>query len=269
MSSLPDRMKVYESSEIKRKLIPLLPIYIRLDGKCFSNFTKDMEKPYDNRMVKAMINTTKHLINETNACIAYTQSDEINLVIHSDSYDSQVFFEGKTFKITSVLAGIASTTFFLNYIKLFDINIENYPLDNLPTFDCRVINLPSKTETANMLLWRELDATRNAITSAARSLLTHREIQNKDSSEMQEMMFRRGINFNDYPAYFKRGTFITKRKVFREIEQSVWENIPNHNKPESRKVERSTIIQLEMPPFSKVQNREDVIFSNQLPKEES
>ena len=39
-TSFGDRMKGYEAVEAKRRFMPLLPIYARIDGKSFSKFTK-------------------------------------------------------------------------------------------------------------------------------------------------------------------------------------------------------------------------------------
>ena len=60
-----DRMKLYEGAEAARKTIPLLPICVRLDGKSFSKWTADLERPYDKRMSDLMIATTKFLVDET------------------------------------------------------------------------------------------------------------------------------------------------------------------------------------------------------------
>ena len=87
---LGNRMKEYEMTEAGRMLMPLLPVMIRLDGKCFSKFTKGLVRPYDIGMSTMMIETTKALVEETNAKIGYTQSDEISLVLFSDTDESKV-----------------------------------------------------------------------------------------------------------------------------------------------------------------------------------
>jgi len=45
-----NRMKDYETVETSRRFMPLLPIYARIDGRCFSDFTRGMERPFDNAM---------------------------------------------------------------------------------------------------------------------------------------------------------------------------------------------------------------------------
>lgn len=41
-----NRMKLYERME-ERRFMPLLPVVARLDGRCFSQLTRGMERPYD------------------------------------------------------------------------------------------------------------------------------------------------------------------------------------------------------------------------------
>lgn len=257
------RMKEYEKLETNRRLIPMLPIYIRLDGRYFSQLTKDMDKPYDQRMCNIMINVTKSLVRETNALIGYTQSDEINLVLPGYVDNKSCAFGNKIHKLTSIYAGMASSLFLINYMCFFHIVAGELKI--APSFDCRVINLPNETEVANMILWRNLDATKNAINSAASILFTNKELLNKTGNEKQEMLFKMGINFNDYPEHFKRGIFIRKIPVRELIDSKTWNKIPDKSKPKSRMILRKKIITLSMPPFSQVFNREEVIFKNAHP----
>jgi tRNAHis guanylyltransferase len=88
--ALGDRMKGYESAEAGRRLMPLVPVMARIDGRCFSSFTRGMRRPYDPTMSEAMIDTTVQLVKETNACMGYTQSDEITLAWHSTDPKSHI-----------------------------------------------------------------------------------------------------------------------------------------------------------------------------------
>ena len=81
--NLGDRIKQYERIETRGKLIPMLPTVVRLDGRSFSKFTKSFE-PFDEDMLQAMVATTKFLVEESNAVIGYTQSDEITLILYTD-----------------------------------------------------------------------------------------------------------------------------------------------------------------------------------------
>lgn len=251
-----DRMKAYEATETDRRFIPLLPIYARIDGRCFSSFTRGMNRPYDMAMSRMMIETTKYLVEETHARIGYTQSDEISLVWVQESYDSEVFFCGKVQKMVSVLASLATAKF--NSLCSDDLR------QKLPTFDCRVFQLPNRVEAANAFLWREKDATKNAISMAARSFYSHKQLHGKSSAEMQEMIFQKGQNFNDYPIFFKRGTFVRRITELRHMTDDELARIPENHWP-AEPIMRSRIVELDMPIFTKVANRESVIFDGAEP----
>ncbi len=79
---------------------------------------------------------------------------------------------------------------------------------------------------------RERDATKNAISMAARALFSYQTLHEKTGDEMQEMMFGEGVNFNDYPAPFKRGTFVLRRTVMRELEPETLAKIPPAHRPQ-------------------------------------
>lgn len=255
--SLGDRMKMLEGREAARRVLPLLPICVRLDGKGFHKYTKDFERPYDIRMVQTMIDTTRFLIEQTNACIGYTQSDEISLIYYSSDYSSQVFFDGKIQKMVSVLASMCTAKF----NELADCSLDS---DSLAFFDCRVWDVPTKWEAANTILWRELDATKNAISMAARTCYSHKELMNKTGSQMQEMLFQKNINFNDYPNFFKRGTFLQRRKIKKVLTEKQLARIRDEKyrkEVEGKEIERTIVTMLPlMPQFSKVTNRVEVIF---------
>lgn len=254
-----DRMKEYESIETGRKFLPRLPIVCRIDGRGFSKFTRGMERPYDERMSASMVETTKTLVENTHATIGYTQSDEISLV-WIPSENGSGWFDGKIFKMTSVLAGLSTSAFCKSLFQFFGTEAADL-LDKLPHFDCRVINLPNESETANMLLWRNLDATKNAVSMAAHHYYSHRDLQGKTSAEKQEMLFAKGINFNDYPAFFKRGIFARRITVQRQFTAVELAAIPEKHRPKPDSViNRSEIDTFDLPPLNKIANLTDVLF---------
>lgn len=258
--SIGDRMKMYERQEAGRKFLPLLPVYARIDGRSFSSFTRQMNRPYDVNMATLMIETTKYLVGETNAVMGYTQSDEISLAWYSNYINTQVFFDGRIFKITSVIAAMATAYFNRRLPDFFPSKASE-----MPVFDCRAFQLPSLTEAANAFLWREMDATKNAISMAAHHYFSHKSLQGKTGGEMQEMLWQQnGINFNDYPTFFKRGSFVQRRKILRELSEAELMAIPERFRP-TEPVERSDILVIDIPKFSSVTNRVDVIFSGADP----
>ncbi len=250
-----DRMKGYESKE---RFMPYLPVVARLDGKGFSKFTKGLKRPYDERMITLMTETAKYLVDKSNAVISFSQSDEITLVFRPEN----VFFDGKVQKMTSVLASMATAKF--NELKATMLPEK---AATLAVFDCRVFAVPNETEASNAVLWRCLDATKNAISMAAHHHFGHKATMNLTGKEKQEKLFQdAGVNFNDFPTAFKQGVFC--RRILKEIEidDETWAKIPDNHKPESRVVLRHAIEEIEMPIFTKVINRNDVIFRSAEPK---
>lgn len=69
MDDLGDRLKAYEAHETARKLIPGIPFYARIDGRSFSEFTRDMQRPFDPRMTAAMVETLKYVVDKSHASI--------------------------------------------------------------------------------------------------------------------------------------------------------------------------------------------------------
>jgi tRNA(His) 5'-end guanylyltransferase len=256
--SFGDRMKMYESQTTQTKLIPLLPVIARLDGKCFSKFTKDLKRPYDERLSKLMIETTKYMVAETNANCAYTQSDEITLCWYNPDPKSNGNYNGKIFKIITDLSAMCSV--FFNE-KLAEYLPEK--VGKRPRFDCRVWNVPNEIEAVNVFIWREQDATKNSISMAAQSFYSHKQLHKKNGSEKQEMLFQKGVNWNDYPTFFKKGTYIQKKVRTGKMTIDEIDKLPlKHNarkKPELE-IKRTFIEELDLPPLSKVYNKIDVIL---------
>lgn len=258
--TLGDRIKQYEEVETNRRFLPLLPVCARIDGRSFSKFTKGMNRPYDIAMSNAMIETTKFLVDKTSADIGYTQSDEITLIWKNDKEDSSIFFDGRVFKMTSNLAALATAKFMTLALTNWPKKLEN----TLPTFDARVFQVPNIDEAVNTVYWRVQDAVKNSISMASSAYYSHKELQGKNSKDKQEMLFAKGINWNDYPVFFKQGTFISRQKILRELTSEELEKIPEAHRP-TGPVERTTVMELDVPNFKKIKNRKEFLFYGESP----
>jgi len=255
---LDDRMALYESQTTSRKLIPRLPVLVRLDGKNFSKFTKGLKKPYDERLSKLMIETTKYMVKLTNANAGYTGSDEITLVFYSDNVDNNFLYDGKIYKLESYFAAICSVFF---YSKLPEYLPEKQ--DILTTFDARVWNAPTLEEAANSFLSRERATTKNSISIAAETEYSSSFLKNKNGSEKQELLFQKGINWNDYPAFYKRGTYIQKKVKKGKIDLEDIQNLPEKHAARTNpnlEITRNVVIELDLPPLDKISNKVDVLI---------
>lgn len=201
--TLVDRMKGYENAY--RLYLPRrMPVIVRVDGKAFHSYTKGLERPWDYSLESCMYDAAIFLCeNIQGAQVAYIQSDEISVLVHNyKRLTSDSWFANNLQKMASVSASLATASFNLRASKLLP--------DKPPAlFDARVWVLP-ETEVNNYFVWRQKDAVRNSISSLARSLYSHSQLQNKNSSDMQEMCFQKGVNWDTLPTRRKRGVCVNK-----------------------------------------------------------
>ena len=205
------QMRIYEQS-LDQVVLPDMYIAARLDGRSFTRLTKEIcqfEAPFDIRFRDLMTDTACHLM----ACgfrivYAYTESDEISLLFHPD----EQAFGRKTRKLNTTLAGEASAVFSL-------------ALGKAATFDCRIIPLPNKERVRDYFIWRQEDAHRNSLNSYCYWTLRKEGLPKQQATAMlegktvsykNELLFKRGINYNNLPCWQKRGTGIYYKDIVKE-----------------------------------------------------
>lgn len=231
---LGKRMKEFYEAVPKTRLVRRTPVAIRIDGKAFHTFTRGFEKPFDEVLGRAMRKTMQYLCENIQGCVlGYTQSDEITLIlIDYKKLTSSAWFDYEVQKMCSIAASMATMAFnrfFAGEVKTFTFNNgENYErgskeailcevyrnaVNKGAMFDARVFNIP-KEEVANLIYWRQIDATRNSIQMVGQANFSHKELQNKSCNVIQEMLFQeRDINWNDFPTHLKRGSCCVKSDV--------------------------------------------------------
>ena len=246
--SLGDRMKEYYENRAKTYLVRRMPVIIRLDGKAFHSFTKGFKRPYDEIFHNTMNETMKYLCENIQGCkLGYTQSDEITILLTDyDTLTTDAWFGYGVQKMCSVAASMATMAFnkffaanvqvwrdeiafptnYLGYSmrESFDTLEEDCVLDGTyikaiekgAMFDARCFNIPEE-EVTNCFIWRQQDATRNAIQMLGQCNFSHKELHGKSCNDIQDMlMTQKGINFNDMPTEFKRGVCCVKNRVVCE-----------------------------------------------------
>lgn len=217
-TSLGDRMKAYENIE-RKYLTRRLPVIVRVDGKSFHNFTRGFDKPFDSALMSCMQRTAYFLCrNIMGAKLAYTQSDEISLLLtDDDTLDTDAWFGKNLQKIVSVSAAMA-TNFFNTAVRYkvesglaSDGLAAAYNDEKLAIFDARAFTLPHD-EVLNYFVWREQDSTRNSIQMVGYANFSQKELYGKSCNEIQDMlMTQKGINWNDFTTSEKRGTCVIKK----------------------------------------------------------
>lgn len=241
---LGKRMKEYYESIPKTRLMRRTPVAIRIDGKAFHTFTRGFKKPFDEILIKSMQETMKYLCENIQGCVlGYTQSDEITLILLDyQTLDTDAWFDYEVQKMCSIAASMATMAF----NKYFNKEIETYQMewrfgmtpqsveiqerhkkyiDTLykaaekgAMFDARVFNIP-KEEVTNLVYWRQLDAARNSVQMVGQANFSHKELQGKSCNDIQDMlMTEKGINWNDFPTYLKRGSACIKKDKVMNVE---------------------------------------------------
>ena len=241
--ALGDRMKSNYENRSKTYLTRRVPCIIRLDGKAFHTFTKGFDRPWDIILHKAMVETTKYLCENIQGCkIGYTQSDEITLLLTDfDTITTDAGFGYSVQKMCSIAASMATLQF--NRAFRTAINeaaacktLDKHTIalmvarDKGACFDARCFSVP-KEEVNNCFVWRQQDATRNAIQMLGQAHFSHKQLEHKKTNQIQDMLWKeKNINFNDMPIPFKRGTCVVRNTVLKNgVERHVWEadyNIP-------------------------------------------
>jgi tRNA(His) guanylyltransferase len=217
LDALGDRMKSSYENRSRYFLPARSYTIIRVDGKAFHTYTRGLERPFDNGFVEDMDATAAYLCkNIMGAKFAFVQSDEISILLTDfEDITTQSWFDNNLQKMCSVSASMATMAF--NKGRL-DRTLTMK--DRWAEFDSRVFQIPSKIEVENYFIWRQQDATRNSISSAAQALYSPKQLFGKNSDEQQELIFQKGINWNDYPVKLKRGRIILKETYEKPAEEN-------------------------------------------------
>ena len=205
--SIGDRMKRYEAAT--RSVVPYRqPTIVRVDGKAFHSYTRGLERPFCARFADCMDSVAMAMCAQMqNAALAYVQSDEISVIMNpAKGYQTQAWFDGEVQKTVSVSASIAAAV-------MTGLSEHIFGKTRPAFFDSRVFVVPDAMEVSNYFLWRQQDATRNSIQMLARSLYSHTQCDKRNVSQLQEMCFAKGSNWNDLPTRWKRGRCV-RREVF-------------------------------------------------------
>jgi len=204
--------------ETEDKLLQNCWIVVRIDGKGFHKFSDEHEfvKPNDLNALNLMNKCARAVLDDFNEImIAYGQSDEYSFVFRKDSG----IYSRRGSKLITNIASLFASSYVFHWSEFFPDKKLKYP----PCFDGRAVLYPSEKNIRDYLSWRQADCHINNLyntvfwTLVQKGGLTPRAAQERlsgtVSGDKNEILFSQfGVNYNNEPAQFKKGTTIIKRK---------------------------------------------------------
>jgi tRNA(His) guanylyltransferase len=194
---LEARMRQLEQFHALSVLPGAWPV-IRVDGRSFTRLAEQhFERPFDARFHDFMLKAAEALLVELDGVLVFTESDEISLLLPRESE----LFGREVEKLVSLSAAIASAIFSL-------------ALGSPVHFDSRIWVGPTTQHVIDYFRWRQADAERCCLNGWCYWTLRNEGksvqeatavLEGKGFSEKNELLFTRGINFNEVPLWQKHG----------------------------------------------------------------
>ena len=193
-----------------RLYLPRRSYYVlRVDGRAFHTFTRELERPYCHRLAEALDHAAVSVCGQMDGCqFAYGQSDEYSFLLSDVANENNaLWFDGNVQKIVSVAASL--------FTAAFNVGFGG---GAMATFDARVLLISQRSEVEQYFIWRQLDASANSLNQLAAAHYSHAELIGKSTAEKHELLYAKGINWAAQRADFKRG-----RVVKRTSAGGTWE----------------------------------------------
>lgn len=171
---------------------------VRVDGRGFSKLTEARyEKPFDVKFHGHMVLAARALMEEMKGVYAYSESDEISLLL-PPTWD---LFDREIEKTISLCAGAASAAF-------------SHAAGHLGIFDARIWLGADPSAVLDYFRWRQADASRCCLNSWCYWTLRKdgfsadeatEQLHRKSTAAKNELLFQYGTNYNDLPVWQRRG----------------------------------------------------------------
>ncbi|EXJ86887.1 tRNA(His) guanylyltransferase [Capronia epimyces CBS 606.96] len=220
-------VRAFERDEV---LLPNTWIVVRIDGRGFHKLSTHYHftKPNDVRALNLMNLAASHVVASIpDITIAYGVSDEYSFVFHKTTN----LFERRCAKLVTTVV----STFTAAYVALWPSTFEAsgggvgdgdgggggdaLSLTMLPTFDGRAVCYPSWGNLRDYLSWRQVDCHINNLYNTTFWALVQQggmsptaaeeHLKGSVSSDKNEILWSKfGINYNDEPDMFRKGSVI-------------------------------------------------------------
>ncbi|VEU22232.1 DEKNAAC103254 [Brettanomyces naardenensis] len=215
------RYEYVREFERENILLPETHIIIRVDGRGFHKFSDrySFDKPNDERALKVINLSALQLMKQMpDIMMAYGDSDEYSFLLRKQCD----LFERREFKLITTF----SSTFSAYYQYYWNQECSDKPLsvERLPTFDARAVVYPTDDTIRDYFRWRQVDCHINNLYNTTfwnlvvKGGMTPKEAENRLigtlSSDKNEILFEQfGINYNDEPEIYKKGTTYIRESI--------------------------------------------------------
>lgn len=229
---LGDRVKALEDAANDQQFELGAFVLARVDGRAFHTFTKGMDKPFDSWLLNAMIRATAAVSVDLKSRLAYVQSDEATFSwrypIGYPAYEA-LPFNGRVQKLCSLTAALFTSAFIDALVKT---DPQRYlALNKSPAFDCRIWEVPTYRDQYDAFAWREKDAVKNAVSTAACTVATAKELAGLKHRERLDLLKQRGFDWLSLPNSYKHGAYVRRMERFEEIDELTLAKIPVEKRP--------------------------------------
>lgn len=182
---------------------------VHVDGDNFSEYTKEYEKPFDQLLKIRFVSLTRHLMRSLNARYAYSQFDEINLLLGPEND----LFGRRLGKVISKAVSLASSRFTWNVTETVG-------------FAAHVYSLPTIEQVEDYFRWRLADGEKNCLNTHVHWALIDygltpgacaKEMHRKNREwKKQFLSDYKGIAFSDLPSWQRLGFEIVWEEYEKE-----------------------------------------------------
>lgn len=212
------RFEYVKEFEKENFLLPQTHIVIRVDGKGFHKFSShyEFEKPNDIRALQVMNRAALAIVTQfPDIQMAYGDSDEYLFLLRRTCD----LFERREMKLVSTFALFMLVFYVMEWNKEFPE--KPIVMERLPTFDARAVVYPNAQTVRDYFSWRQVDCHINNLYNTSfwslieKCGMTGQEAENyllgTVASDKNEILFSKcGINYNNEPEIFKKGTIIVR-----------------------------------------------------------
>ncbi|KAL3701804.1 hypothetical protein R1sor_019826 [Riccia sorocarpa] len=206
-----------KSFELSDALLPHTWIVIRIDGKGFTRFSQahGFTKPNDEQALRLMNEGARAVFEDLpDVCFGYGVSDEYSFVLKKNSK----LYQRRASKLVSIIVSLFSATYVMKWGQYFPGKEIQYA----PSFDGRAVCYPSDAILRDYLSWRQVDCHINnqyntcywnLVQSGSSPTEAQSLIKGTLADFKNELLHSRfGINYNELPPIFRKGSLIFRRK---------------------------------------------------------